>query len=115
VYRPGQSNPETDLDLVAAVDGQVYVVEIKSSFAGVEAEVLEQLRCLALELRPDVVMLAVMAHECDDPERAEMIKTFELGVDDVRLEPLTLDGADRSTFHDTFALPTGEQMKWSAW
>lgn len=115
VYRPGKSNPETDLDLLAAVDGQVYVVEVKSSFAGVEAEVLEQLKRLADELRPDVVMLAVRAKESDAPEIVEMIGTFERGINDVRFELLTLDGADQPTSHDKIALPTGEQMNWSVW
>jgi hypothetical protein len=102
---------------MAAIDGQVYVVEVKSSFAGVEAEVLEQLERLANELRPDVVMLAVMANRSDAAESADMIKTFgkELGTSDVRFELLTLDGADRYRVHDKIALPTGKQMSWSAW
>ena len=77
VYRPGRSNPETDLDLVAAIDGEVYVVEVKSSFAGVEVEVLEQLQRLADELRPNVVMLAIKANRSDDAACGKMIKAFE--------------------------------------
>jgi hypothetical protein len=117
VYRPGKSNPETDLDLVVAVDGEVYVVEVKSSFAGVEAEVLEQLQGLADELRPDVVMLAVKANWSDDAESANMIKTFERNfpTNDVRFELLTLERADQSVFHDKIALQGSNQMNWSAW
>jgi hypothetical protein len=116
VYRLGTSNPETDLDLLAAIDGQVYIVEVKSSFAGVEPEVLEQLKRLGDELRPDVVMLVVMANESDAPESAEMIRAFgeELGTKDVRFELLT-HRVDQSPFHDKIALPTGKQMNWSAW
>ncbi len=115
VYRRGKKNAATDLDLLAAVDGQVYVVEVKTSFAGVELQVLEQLKGLAEELRPDVLMLAVMAHESDDPECAEMTKKFDLEVNDVRFELLTLDNVEQSIFRDKIALPKGEQMKWSAW
>jgi hypothetical protein len=115
VYPPGKTERETDLDLLVAIDGQVYVVEVKSSFAGVESKVLEQLKRLADELRPDVVMLAVMAHESDAPENAEMIRTFEPGINDVRFELLTLDRVDRSPSHNKIALPIGKHMNWSAW
>jgi len=117
VYRPGRSNPETDLDLVAAIDGEVYVVEVKSSFAGMEVEVLEQLQRLADELRPNVVMLAIKANRSDDAACGQMIKAFEqnFSIPDVRFELLTLDRADRSTRYDKIALPNGKQLKWSAW
>lgn len=117
VYRLGKTNPETDIDILAVVDGQVYIVEVKSSFAGEKAEVLKQLKRLAEELCPDVVMLAVMANSLDSGEWLEITKAFrlELEVYDVCFELLTLDQTNGSTSHDRIALPLAKHMEWSAW
>jgi hypothetical protein len=117
VYRPGKAGPETDLDLVVAVDGEFYIVEVKSSFASVDERVLDQLKLLADELRPNSVMLAVTANWSDDAANAGMVKTFveNFQIDDVCFELLTLDRADRSASRDKIALPESKQMNWSAW
>jgi len=117
VYRAGRSNPETDLDIVAVVDGQVYFVEVKSSFAGVTVKDQEQLKFLVYELRPDVVMLGVMANNADAEKYADIIEAFGSGITTygVRFELLTLDGAHRDSSHGEIALPTSKQMNWSAW
>lgn len=115
-YRPGNSEPEPDVDIVAAVDGKVYLVEVKKSFAGVNEGVLAQLERLATELRPDVAMLAVMAEENENAKisrnRFNMCRNT-LGEKDVRFELLTTDKA--TTKRKDIALPVGEKMTWSAW
>jgi hypothetical protein len=117
LYRSGRTVPETDLDLVANVDGKVYFVEVKSSFAGVEAKVLNQLKCLGVELRPDVIMLAVKANRPDDGELAKILAELgkELQIYDVRFELLTLDRAGQPEVGGEIALPLAKKMTWSAW
>jgi len=116
LYRDGKDEPDTDLDLVANVDGKVYLIEVKSSFAGVEQKVLDKLKRLAEDLRPDVVMFAVQANRSDDEELMKMLATFckELEACDVRFELLTLDDVSRSEEGDVIALPLDKKMNWSA-
>jgi hypothetical protein len=120
LYRPRQESPETDIDLLAAVDGQIYVVEVKTSFAGVETRVFEQLKLVAQGLKPDVVMLAVMDRETNDKKIGETSKELgdTLAASNVRFELLTLDTPKASglrSMRQPFGVPMDKQMKWSAW
>lgn len=117
LYQNGKTEPETDLDLVANVDGKIYLVEVKNSFAGVERKILDQLKQLAVELRPDIAMLAVTANRPVDEEFTAMIDAFkeELQSYDVRFELLTLDSARQTDAGDEIALPLVKKMNWSAW
>ena len=101
---------------MAAVDGEIYIVEVKSSFAGVNETLLDQLEQLAQKLRPDVVMLAVMADAAELGASDEMIKKRcdLLKKFDVRFELSTKTSKDRSASAEEIALQTGEEMKWSA-
>ncbi len=117
LYRDRREGPETDLDIVANVDGKVYLVEVKSSFSGVDVKVLKQLKCLGVELRPDVIMLAVKANGPDDGELTKILAELrkELQVSDVHFELLTLDSASQTEVGDEIALPLAKKMNWSAW
>lgn len=118
LYRPKSTSPETDLDVVAAVDGVSYIAEVKSSFAGIGAKVIDQMRRYAIDLRPDVAMLAVKANRTDsDRGVIEMIEGLRREVlsYDVHVELLTLDKTKRSEPEGELPLPAGEQMIWSAW
>jgi len=119
LYRYGQSTCETDLDIVAAVDGRVYLAEVKSGFAAIEQQSFEQLLRLANELRPDVLMLAVMTTSEQAAEHQEAIETLgkKLSGYDVQFELLTLEGSKdqlRLPRYD-IPIPLGKHMNWSAW
>jgi len=117
IYGRGSNRPMTDLDLVANVDGNIYLVEVKSSFSNVKQKDLDQLKTFAEELRPDVVMLAVANNLKDNDECVKMLQAFkkEFRVDGVRFELLTLGNASSTDCDDTIALPLAQKMSWSAW
>lgn len=52
--------PEAEADLLMIVDGQTIVCEAKSSWASLRAQHVQDLVDLALKLRPDVALLAIM-------------------------------------------------------
>lgn len=117
VYRWGSDNPETDIDLLAAVDGLVYLAEVKSSFSGVDSKVIDQLTSLAGDLRPDRVMLAVAKPSTEGEGKIELLNKLrsDIATFDVELELLTLEPTRaRHRFHE-FASPLGRTMNWSAW
>lgn len=121
VYVHGSKKPKTDLDLVANIDGKVYVVEVKNSFSNMKQKDLEDLKDFAVELRPDVVMLAIKINLPDSGEGLTMLQAFKnnFKVDGVRFELLTLgkvrDNASPIEGGGEIALPLSREMKWSAW
>ena len=58
IIRYDNDDDKTDIDILASVDGRVYVVEVKTSFAGIDTDVVAELKRLGKELRPDVLLVA---------------------------------------------------------
>lgn len=114
LYRRERTGPETDLDIVAAVDGEIYFVEVKSSFAGVTSKDLEQLKLLAEDHRPDVIMLAVKAIKADAGKFVDIIEAFSCGMETkgVRFELLTLSEATPAAQRQ-IPLPNDKRMIWT--
>lgn len=115
VYRLGKDTPETDFDVLASVDGEIYLAEVKSSFSGITDMTLKQLRHLAADLRPDVAMLAVQANKPNKPALAASMNQLctDLAAYDVRFELLTLESSARSEGDDEITVPSGRLMLWS--
>jgi hypothetical protein len=117
IYRWGNDNPETDIDLLAAVDGKVYLVEVKTSFSGVDAEVIRQLASLAGDLRPDKIMLAVGRPSTEGAGKADLLAKLknDIALCDVEFELLTFERVRSHRGFQEFAFPLGRKMNWSGW
>jgi hypothetical protein len=59
IHRPGEQERYTDIDLLASVDGEVFLLEVKKSFAGINPQQLKQLLEVARLVRPNVAGFAV--------------------------------------------------------
>lgn len=117
IYKLGQRDRYTDIDIIAAVDGEVFMLEVKKSFAGVNEPEVAKLVELASLIRPDYAGFAVnrpRAESTIDAVAQERIKQtlanrdvqFLLWcADDTALGGLPMD------------IPTdfGRAMEWNAW
>ncbi|MBY0549694.1 MAG: hypothetical protein K2W95_20620 [Candidatus Obscuribacterales bacterium] len=118
VYRHGGERLWTDLDIVASINGLVVVVEVKKSFAGVNALLATQLFEIGEMFRPDIVMLAVQAPLPVDQSILEPYQELrsKLKVIDVQFQLLSLSDKQMGLF-DCIGIPTpfAKDMTWSAW
>jgi hypothetical protein len=117
VYKVGERNRFTDIDVLASVDGEVFVLEVKRGFAGVNAGEVEKLVEVATTLRPDYAGFAVQRPraECTlDAAAVEEIRR-RLAAVDVQFFLWTSD--DHNPWHIPIDIPTsyGRTMEWSAW
>ncbi|MDO8431345.1 MAG: hypothetical protein Q7S58_02940 [Candidatus Binatus sp.] len=55
-----ESKPDAEADLLAILDGQTFLCEVKSSWHGLRASQVAKFVALAKRLRPDIALLAVM-------------------------------------------------------
>lgn len=118
IFIDNKKTPETDIDIVANINGQFLLAEVKSSFKGVDEKLLGQLYWIGEQLRPDIVLLAI--HE-KKPEtfvfKDNLIDLHaRLRMLDVRFELLSLDNEHQTLLKwSSIAQPYGEKMRWSAW
>lgn len=100
-----QRRPDAEVDLIAVVDGAVYLCEVKSSNQSID---LEKLAELAKRIRPDVVTLAVMAS--DSPALRRRLSDLEalLAGTDIAAELIALAPQD---IDDSPHLPTGRSFR----
>ena len=89
---------DAEVDAVAVVDGEVYLVEAKSS-AGLDDSEINQLLLSAERIRPDVLFIACMDAGSPTLDRSAQKLRAALPPD-IKLEVLTFDPADldRSPF-----------------
>lgn len=73
--------PDAEADLLVLVDGESILCEVKSSWASVRAKDVEDLVALAIRLRPDRALLAVMEDEPRLKEQLEFAKKALAEVD----------------------------------
>lgn len=118
LYTDRTSQPVTDIDITANINGFIYLVEVKRSFVRVNQKVLNQLLELGEKLRPDVILLAVYT---DPPQNWDMLEPLKqldskLQALDVKFKLLT-PKTQHQTLLDaaSIALPYGKPMTWSAW
>jgi hypothetical protein len=115
LFTDSETQPWTDIDITANVNGQIVLVEVKKSWAGVTQKTLNQLYDLGHKLRPNVVLLAVQSNlpENDFLENLQMLRR-NLSEDDVMFAWITPNEETESTFF-SLALPYSRKMTWSAW
>ena len=117
VYKIGESSPHTDIDIIAAVDGEVYLLEVKRSFAGVTQREAEKLVELAAILRPDFAgfVVARPRSECSLDQAAQRAIEAQLADMDVRFLLWARDDQHNRGFPLDIPTPYGRTMLWSAW
>jgi hypothetical protein len=117
IVKPGEREPFTDVDLLASVDGEVYLLEVKRSFAGVDEREVEKLAELVDTLRPDFAGFAVQRPraECSLDADAQQRIQREFAVNDVRFLLWASDDPDRRGFPMDIPIQFGRTMEWSAW
>jgi hypothetical protein len=117
VYKVGEPNRYTDLDVLAAVDGETFLLEVKRGFAGINAREVEKLIEVATTLRPDVAGFAVQRPrgECSlTAAELEDIKRRLTAVD-VEFVLWTSDDQDPWRRPNDIPIAYGRTMDWSAW
>ncbi|STR23434.1 Uncharacterised protein [Janthinobacterium lividum] len=74
-YDSQVTKSSAEADLLVLIDGRTYLCEIKSSWTGVTPREIDGLVSLALRLRPDVALLAVM--EANNSSKRDFSATKE--------------------------------------
>jgi hypothetical protein len=59
-YASTDDNPDAEADLLMIIDGRTVVCEVKSSWASLRASHIDGLAALALKLRANTALLAIM-------------------------------------------------------
>ena len=98
--------PNAEVDLIAVVDGLVYLCEVKSSSREFHVDKFIE---VAERIRPDVALLAVMGNSTPKLARDFQRATKRLTEVDVRTELMTLKEGDIS---ETPHLPIGSSQKY---
>jgi hypothetical protein len=107
----------SDLDVLASIDGEVFLLEVKRGFAGVNTSEVEKLVEVATILRPDFAGFAVQRPraECTLDAAAQEEIARRLAAVDVRFELWTADDQDPWGTPMDIPLAYGRTMDWSAW
>lgn len=91
--------PDAEADLLMLVDGRAFLCEVKSSWRGLKSGEIAKLVELALRIRPDVALLAVM--EKGGGHESELADAkIKLADAQIELEIMTLD--DRDGQHSSY-------------
>jgi hypothetical protein len=88
-YSPDSRNPDVEADLLAVVDGESILCEVKSAWRSLRAAHIEDFVHLAKRLRPDRAILAVMEKGSHLDEEMWTAETA-LKADGIQFELLTL-------------------------
>lgn len=89
-YSPDSRNPDVEADLLAVVDGESILCEVKSAWRSLRAAHIEDFVHLAKRLRPDRAILAVMEKGGRFEEEMQSAETA-LKADGIQFELLTLE------------------------
>lgn len=114
VQAVGAQHP-MEIDLLAAVDGEIYLVEVKASFKGIDERAFEQVKQWATLFRPNVILFAVMAPKAEADDLNDRLQSLrqELRELHVRLELWTLEDTGSSS-PELLPLPAATDSRWSA-
>ena len=91
-------SPNAESDLIAIVDGQVFLCEVKASWRALKRSDISDLVALAKRLRPDVALLAVM-EDSGGPTAELAAARADLGSADIEFRVMKLD--PRGDRHDS--------------
>lgn len=100
-YSPESRNPDVEADLLAVVDGESLLCEVKSAWRSLRAAHIEDFVHLAKRLRPDRAILAVMEKGSRLDEEMRTAETA-LKADGIQFELITL--ANYSVEDDPYLL-----------
>lgn len=114
MYCDGKTEPKTDLDIIATIDGKFYIVEVKSSFSGINQKSLDQLKYVGEILHPDFIIIAVNKENDCSKDILHIITEFRNHISnhDIDFELLTLDNSTKPD-ENYIPLPLNTNMKWS--
>lgn len=117
IYKVEEPNPFTDLDVLAAVDGETFLLEVKRGFAGVNAREVEKLVEVAATLRPDVAGFAIQRPRVECPLAAADLEDIKcrLATFDVEFVLWTSDDLNPWGRPNDIPIAYGPTMDWSAW
>jgi hypothetical protein len=117
VYKIGENRRFTDIDILAAVDGEVYLLEAKRSFAGFNHRETEKLVELAAILKPDFAGFVVASprSECMLEQETQQAIEDQLANEDVRFLLWASDDHYDRGFPCDIPRSYGRTMQWSAW
>lgn len=117
IYKPGVDERYTDVDVLAAVDGEIYMLEVKQSFAGVTDNEVNKLVELASIVRPDFAGFSVQCPriECSLDAAGLARVTKALSEVDVKFVLWTSDDPNPWVIPVGIPLPHGPTMEWNAW
>lgn len=59
------ADPDREIDLLCVIDGKVVIGEVKASLSEIDKQEIDSLIALALEIRPDVVVISAMKGEVE--------------------------------------------------
>lgn len=119
VYASDGVQPWTDIDILANINGLIVMAEVKSSFSGVNAQLVDQLFSLGEKFRPNIVMLAVQSSPLGEEKNIlsclKELKT-KLKALDVEFELWTETNQTNGNFFNSgVPLPLGKTMDWAGW
>ncbi len=104
-----------DLDVLASVDGRVYLCEVKASFAGFDVSQLEKLEKVVTKIRPDFAGFAIQdkktncrVSKVELDEFIEKLKKIHVG-----FFLMTTDRANNLQPENSIPRAIGERMNWS--
>jgi len=87
---------DAEADLLALIDGQAFLCEVKSSWHSLRPSHVDDLVALSMRLRPDTALLAVMEVGTKSEAKLEEARA-RLAEAGIKFELLTLDG---NSIHD---------------
>jgi hypothetical protein len=118
IYKDNDSQPWTDIDVTANVNGLIVMVEVKRSFSGVNAELADQLFMLGDMYHPNIIMLAVQALLPEDENILAPFKELKTRLKAIDVDFALWTESDRAAgLLDSIGipLPLGKDMTWSGW
>jgi hypothetical protein len=92
-FDPEKRTPDAEGDLLAVVDGEAVLCEVKSSWASLRLSHIADFVSLAKRLRPDIALLAVMEKGAG-PATELTAAREQLSAEGIKFEILTLDQYD---------------------
>ena len=87
---PNARSPDAESDLIALVDGEVLLCEVKASWRALNSSDIPKLVSLAKRLRPDIALLAVMEGPGGPADQLAAAKT-DLQAEGIEFRVMTLE------------------------
>ncbi|MFN4166318.1 MAG: hypothetical protein ACK4GK_17215 [Ferrovibrio sp.] len=117
VFDINKNDASTDIDLLASVDGVVYLAEVKSSASGITDREMAKLLKLAQATRPNVILLGVYSAAAQLADKTTIFREMREKLKELDVEFEVLSRKDHEKTHTDWMFPSayGQEMIWSAW